>query len=156
MKLFLLLLLSLNILNASVTRKSSTNIVYDTTTNLEWLDSYDGYDTNLTWEKAIDFCENYTSVDADAIETPKSDWRLPNINELKSLIDYTRSKPAIIGGEGVFIYVNQSSDYWSSTTKLASTKDRAYTVIFQYGKVSYEYKRVGINTSFRCVRNKGE
>jgi len=43
-----------------------------------------------------------------------SDWRLPSISELKSLIDFRRSNPALPQGHP-FINV-QSYYYWSSTT----------------------------------------
>jgi hypothetical protein len=42
------------------------------------------------------------------------DWRLPNVRELHSLVDYGESSPAIPAGHpfsGV-----QSDEYWSSTS----------------------------------------
>jgi len=42
------------------------------------------------------------------------DWRLPNINELRSLVDYSRHDPALPSGNP-FVDV-QSAWYWSSTS----------------------------------------
>ncbi|NIO68243.1 MAG: DUF1566 domain-containing protein, partial [Anaerolineae bacterium] len=44
----------------------------------------------------------------------EGDWRLPNVRELQSLIDYGRQTPALPSGHP-FTGV-QSSLYWSSTT----------------------------------------
>ena len=42
------------------------------------------------------------------------DWRLPNVNELESLIDLSQSNPPLPTGHP-FINVPQGPDYWSST-----------------------------------------
>jgi hypothetical protein len=47
------------------------------------------------------------------------DWRLPNVNELHSLVDLTQSNPPLPSGhhfDGV-----QSYFYWSSTTYAGNT-----------------------------------
>ncbi|WLE99109.1 MAG: DUF1566 domain-containing protein [Candidatus Electrothrix communis] len=38
------------------------------------------------WEDALAYCENL-------IFAGESDWRLPNIRELRSIVDYTRYQP---------------------------------------------------------------
>jgi hypothetical protein len=45
-------------------------------------------------------------------------WRMPNINELESLVDVSRSNPAITSGHP-FININVTTAYWSSTTYTA-------------------------------------
>ena len=47
------------------------------------------------------------------------DWRLPNINELRSLIDYSRTGPAITAGHP-FYNVNTSGVYQSSTNSFCT------------------------------------
>ena len=41
-----------------------------------------------TWEQAFTYCENFTLGGY-------SDWRLPNRNELQSIVDYSRYNPSI-------------------------------------------------------------
>lgn len=49
----------------------------------------------------------------------EGDWRLPNVRELQSLIDYGRSNPALSSGHP-FTGV-QSASYWSSSTSEDNT-----------------------------------
>ena len=59
--------------------------VTDTSTMLIWQQQTAG---SMTWEAAISYCEGLSLGGHD-------DWRLPNTNELQSLVDYTRYYPAI-------------------------------------------------------------
>jgi hypothetical protein len=61
-------------------------------------------DNPYTWQQALTYCENL-------ILAGYSDWRLPNRNELQSIVDYSRYNPAI---DPVFNAVSDS--YWSSTS----------------------------------------
>ena len=57
-----------------------------------------------TWQQALAYCE-------DLDLAGHTDWRLPDRNELQSIVDYSRSDPAI---DPLFSTV--ASNYWSSTT----------------------------------------
>jgi hypothetical protein len=59
-----------------------------------------------------------------------ADWRLPNIKELQSLIDFGHSEPALPAGHP-FI-VAPSAGYWSSTTA-AVNRDNALLVLLAGG-----------------------
>jgi hypothetical protein len=68
------------------------------------------------------------------------DWRLPNVNELRSLIDPTQSWPALPSGHpftGVM-----SRMYWSSTS-FAPNPNHAWFVFLDVGIVSYYFKSDG-------------
>ncbi|MCX5870105.1 MAG: DUF1566 domain-containing protein [Deltaproteobacteria bacterium] len=116
---------------------TSTNTVIDTATGLEWQRTDDG--TIRTWINALAYCE------ASALDG-KSDWRLPNIRELKSIVDYSRTVPAI---DPAFIKCT-NSDYWSATT---STKGLggAWAVLFASG-VSDVTGKDNEPSYVRCVR----
>jgi Protein of unknown function (DUF1566) len=64
------------------------------------------------------------------------DWRLPDRNELQSIVDYTRYNPSI---NRTAFPGAMSSDYWSSST-YASNPDYAWYVYFYYGYVGHNYK----------------
>jgi len=103
--------------------------VTDTVTGLEWAKAPS---TNrMTWQKALQYCDELTLGGKD-------DWRLPNINELASLLRFDRAfptpaiDPALVcpaAGSG-------SADwrYWSSSCVVVNPVDVWY-VSFDYGVV---------------------
>lgn len=110
--------------------------ITDNVTSLMWQKQDDG--TAWAWADALTYCEGLTLGG-------HSDWRLPNIKELSSLVDDTRHSPAI---DPIFTST-QLSNYWSSTT-YASNLSVALLVAFQDGNVSYGNKTSGFYV--RCVR----
>ena len=56
--------------------------IRDSSTNLLWQKSYV---SGKTWDQALEYCENLKYAGY-------SDWRLPNINELTTLLDYSKTK----------------------------------------------------------------
>ncbi len=57
-----------------------------------------------------------------------NDWRIPNVKELQSIVDYERSNPSI----DPFFDPTAASDYWSSTTDV-SDPTFAWAVSFVFG-----------------------
>ncbi len=76
----------------------------------------------------------------------KSDWRLPNIKELFSILDFSVENPAI---DEVFFPNTQGDHYWSSTTPASSTF-RAFVVDFEEG-VAIDESKLG-SKKVRAVR----
>jgi len=129
-------MIGLSLLHAELTRDNATGIVSDSVSGLEWQD--DAVGNYMSWQSAIDTCENLTLGN-------QSDWRLPNVNELKSIVDRSKVNPAIKTG-----FVNSSSSgYWSSTTN-EGYKRYAWIVDFNVGYVNNRDKD-GSNY-VRCVR----
>ncbi len=93
---------------------------------------------SINWEDAITYCEDLSLAGY-------SDWRLPNIKELRSIIDDNPYGPAI--ATNYFGYGH--TYYWSSTTK-ASNTSYAWYVHFFAGHVGYRDK--SLDHYVRCVR----
>ena len=121
----------------STTRSFTDNgdsTVTDTKTGLVWQQT-SGSQRN--WTSSLTYCEDLTLAS-------QSDWRLPNIKELGSIVDVSeqRGNPAI--DETAFPGTQQY--YWSSTPKGSNVQN----FDFNYGRVANEIK----SNSFyvRCVR----
>ena len=136
MKRILLITIGLSIsLFADFTRDNATKIVTDNETGLQWQDNASA---TKTWQNAINYCEDLTLGDYD-------DWRLPNINELTSIVDDTKISPSL---SYVFKFF-ASNYYWSSTT-YAGNSGYAWIVGFYYGFQNYYDKSYSLYV--RCVR----
>ncbi len=114
----------------------TSNIVTDNNTGLQWQDDATG--SPMDWQAAIDHCE---ALSLDGF----SDWRLPNLKELTSIVDDSISSPAI---ESTF-QNTASSHYWSSTTFVVDVS-RAWRVNFNSGPQVSNTKSNG--NFVRCVR----
>ena len=74
----------------------------DTLTNLVWQRSDDGQ--TRSWEQAQQYC-------ADLVLAGKTDWRLPTIGQLQTIVDHTTWNPAI----STEVFSAQSTYYWSDS-----------------------------------------
>jgi hypothetical protein len=95
----------------------------------------------LPWCSALSYCEHLTFAKHD-------DWRLPNVRELQSIMDYGRFSPAI---DPVFGALNNTWS-WSSTSEVAFP-DRAWKVQAFHGDVATGAKDDTQLTFLRAVRN---
>lgn len=84
--------------------------VTDIATGLMWQQAgptnQDGSAKSMLWEEALTYCEELELAGKD-------DWRLPNINELQSIVDYTAYDPSV---DVTTFPDTQSESYWSSTS----------------------------------------
>lgn len=108
-------------------------------------------ETGLVWEKSPDTTARlWGSAVSYAYSKNvggRGGWRLPTVEELRSLIDPTQSNPALPSGHP-FTNV-QSGYYWSSTTDVVSTSS-AWVVFFGNGGVLSFGKSSGLYVW--CVR----
>lgn len=111
-------------------------VVKDLKTGLIWQKKYADY----TWKSALKYCENSTYAGY-------TDWRLPNKNELASLVNYEEYNPASDFPDMPNYYFWSSSNYGTSTY--------AWLVNFFEGEV---YMTSGLShdkayeSRVRCVR----
>ena len=77
-----------------------------------------------------------------------NDWRIPNIKELMSIIDYSLVDPIV---DPILFPNTKSEYYWSSTTNANNTVE-AWTVYFKYGNIIAIHKTVMAAYYMRCVR----
>lgn len=125
----------------NIFKDNNDGTVTDLATGLMWTKS----DKNdLNWQQALEWAETLELAG-------HSDWRLPNVKELQSIVDYTRS-PATTNSAAIdpvfevtsFVAESGKKDfpwYWSSTTHAGVTRA---------GTASY----VAFGTSFGWMQNR--
>jgi hypothetical protein len=139
MKIKNLILIGLIVPNILWAERFTQNgsVVYDSKTELSWQSKHSSKKFN--WSSAKSYCSNLSYGG-------KSDWRLPNIDELTSLVDYNRYKPAIAT---TLIDIKIDDWYWSSS-KYKNDSSSAWVVYFNYGS-DYWNKHSYANYAL-CVR----
>lgn len=130
--------------SSNLSRDDEEEIVTDSMTGLQWQDDNTAGSKLASWTEAIDYCENTLILGG------YNDWRLPNINELNSIIDYTRYDPAL--NISKFENYSASPTYWSSTSSYGGGLDRAWTVFFRDGYSYFDQKSGASGIYVRCVR----
>ncbi len=120
--------------------------VTDNLTGLIWLKNANCPNGTKIWSESLTFANSlYDGWTGDGSEgdcglsdgSSAGDWRLPNVKELQSLIDFGEYSPALPSGHP-FTGV-QSNDYWSSTTYTSDTYS-AWSVYVGSGYVVYNDK----------------
>lgn len=122
--------------------RSYTRDVNDTvtenTTKLIWQD--DTTPASMTWDSAITYCQNLTLGG-------HTDWRLPDIKELQTLVDNSKSDPSMDS-----IFQNTISSYYWSITSYVALSSNAWSVHFFTGYTSADDK-TDSNINVRCVKS---
>ncbi len=115
--------------------------VTDNLTGLMWVKAPDS--TLRTWQAALDYADGLTLCG-------HTDWRLPNMNELESLVHAEYTKETTCGGACATnaAWLNtqgfsnvKASFYWSSTTYAGNTA-LAWIVLMSDGNVFFGDKAV--------------
>lgn len=112
-------------------------VVHDLVTGLDW----QGAATPAAWGEALAYCEGLSWGLHD-------DWRVPNLQELRSIQDSRRAKPAL--DEDVF-GLTPSGYFWTGTT-LSAGPPIAWSVNADDGQVIAAAKWWGGYEYVRCVR----
>lgn len=86
-------------------------VVQDRHTGLIWSRNADPVGEPLTWEQALAAVAAYNRTAAHGA----TDWRIPNIRELESLVDLSADSPAL---SAVHPFLQVRDVYWSSTTSV--------------------------------------
>ena len=89
--------------------------VTDTSTGLMWKQAQ-ATETEKVWKTALSDCQGLLFLGY-------SDWRLPSLKELHSIVDYTYYDPAI---DPLFFPYTKKSGYWSSTTDIKDVSNACY------------------------------
>jgi hypothetical protein len=113
--------------------------IKDNLTGLEWVQaphSLAGNSSFMYWNSAVDLCNNL-------VHAGHSDWRLPSVKELESLLNYGTYSPALPAGHP-FVGV-KNSDYWSGSSSRADSTSYAWQVNANYGAVDYVLKSGGMS-----------
>ena len=151
-RLFIIFILFTSFMYAEMVRDNNTNIVEDKSTGLMWQDDGKVITRFQTWGGAIWECGTLSLGGYD-------DWRLPNYNELLSIMDFNRpaGEPLI---NKAFVNVETRSKegfvrfYWTSTTYAPNNNHAWVIYFFNYDNKEYNAKKT-TNTmiaKFRCVR----
>ncbi|MBO4441062.1 DUF1566 domain-containing protein [bacterium] len=112
---------------------SGSVVVTDSKTGLMWQKEYE----SKTWQEALDYCKNLEYAGY-------SDWRLPNKNELASLVNYEKS------GSPYSYFPDMPSNYFWSSSTMSNSSSKAWIGSFNYGYVNSTSKTD--NRYVRCVR----
>lgn len=116
--------------------------VSDSITGLMWQQGDEQNDSGRrSWDEALDYCEGLNLAGY-------SDWRLPNVRELESIVDWSRFNPSI---DPAFNCCSPNYDpyqfYLSSSTH--TDGQAVWVVSFYSGQVDFPLKG---SEMVRCVR----
>lgn len=91
--------------------------VTDHATGLVWERKTDAnVNETYTWLEALEYVAGLNAMNGGAGYAGYNDWRLPNLKELLSIVDYSRADPPIHPALGPTRSSLDRSGYWSSTT----------------------------------------
>lgn len=128
--------------------------ISDNATGLMWEQSDQG---GLNWDQAVTACESATTGG-------HSDWRLPNIKELQTILDYTRSPDTSSSAaiDSLFTATSITNEggatdwgyYWGSTTHVAYGGNGDSAAYFSFGR-ALGYFNAGFGLAMLDVHGAG-
>jgi hypothetical protein len=121
--------------------KDGDTFIADNRTTLIWeVKTAENKNNRYTYEEAEIYCDQLTLGGY-------TDWRLPTIKELNSILDVNTYNPSI---DTYYFRNTVASLYWSSTAYAYIYDDYAWGINFRHGLVYY----ISVLSDFyvRCVR----
>ncbi len=116
--------------------------VTDNVTGFIWQQEDDG--VTRSWDDAVKYCEE---LDLATF----TDWRLPDVEELKSIVNYGTYDPAI--DERFFPGANKMTMWYWSSTRSAEYPSEAWFVAFSNGESRSDGAPNNYRDTYvRCVR----
>ena len=122
------------------------SVVRHDRTGLEWKRCPEGMDwtgsecsgslLTMSWKAAL---QHATNIDGD--------WRLPNVRELRSILERCRHGPSV----NTKVFPNTPGDYFWSASPSVRHSDRAWRVYFRTGVSTWPVSKVG-DHGVRLVR----
>jgi len=113
----------------------NTNVVKDNNTGLQWARNANLFGAG-SWSNAITNCTGL-------VYGGYSDWRLPNVNELASIMRWEDSDPCLpnTAGTGQWTandpFINVQTHYWTSTVYPYLKTSSSMYVLMSAGKIYY-------------------
>ncbi|MBX9867380.1 MAG: DUF1566 domain-containing protein [Burkholderiales bacterium] len=136
-------------IKAGITWESSTRFIkkgstiLDSITGLMWQQDPGLNNRKLVWSDAVNYCK-------DLSYAGYNDWRLPNINELHSLVTFNEHNISSLNSLG---FKNVVSKYWSSTTNLHKSETMNTWIIGLDSGNAYAFFRKNVKyPDTWCVR----
>lgn len=132
---------------------NSDGTITDRKTGLIWKQCVEGLSGNtcasgsaeiFSWQQALQRAQTVNSGGGFA---GASDWRVPTIKELRSLVEQQCADPAI----NLTRFPKTGSDIVWSSSAVAGDASLAWYVLFSYGYTDWYYK--GSNYQLRLVRS---
>jgi hypothetical protein len=117
---------------------TSGGTVYDTKTKLTWQQTVPS--TTYTWADAKTYCAGVGA------SLGGSGWRLPTCKELQTIVDESRTNPAI---DTTAFSSTPASGFWSSSPLAGSSSDAWHVNFYNGSTYSYDVTNTLI---VRCVR----
>lgn len=138
-----------------------TGTVIDKSTKLMWKKCLEGY--TLSGATCVDGGSTKIFTWQAALQQPalvgnfagKTGWRLPNVKELQSIVDESKSSPALDSAK--FPNVPAASEVWSSSPyaggMIAGDNSKSWSVKFDVGTVTTPFARSTNTLNVRLVRD---
>jgi hypothetical protein len=124
--------------------------ITDNLTGLVWLKNADCTGGGMAWQRALEFVATIASgLCALTDGSVAGEWRMPNRNELASLLDHGRSSPPALPAGHPFTNVHVGL-YWTSSSFVMNSDLQVWIVDVASGALNVGDKRHALN--FTAVR----
>jgi Protein of unknown function (DUF1566) len=129
---------------------NANGTVTDNLTGLIWTKAAD-CDPDADWSAALGYCNALAAGTCGLSDgSVAGDWRLPNVREIQSLVDYGQGCALPLPTGHPFTGVPYASYYWSSTTA-ACNGEASYALYFYDGTLDSTFDK-SFSARVWCVR----